>query len=32
MTDEEWEALREAEDRALDEWQAGHDFEWREDE
>lgn len=31
MTPEEWEGIREAENRALDEWQAGHDFQWREE-
>ena len=34
MSDEEWEAweaMREAEDRVLDECQEGHDFQWREE-
>lgn len=32
---EDWRALQEAkkaEEDALDEWQEGHDFQWREEE
>ena len=35
MTDEEWHNFQEflkEEAKALDEWQAGHDFQWREEE
>lgn len=30
ITTEEFQGMRAAEDRALDEWQEGHDFQWRE--
>ena len=30
--DRAFEQMRAAEDRALDEWQEGHDFQWREEE
>lgn len=32
MSDEEFQEFLKAESKALDEWQAGHDFQWREEE